>query len=300
MGAWCDLSLLDGAPDDGAAEAAFRKISRLEHILSNWDPTSEISLVNASAGREPQPVSRDLAEVVREAIELCALTDGAFDPTAGSLVHAWGFDTESPSAPSPERQREAASRVGCDHVAVRFDPPSIALVDHARLDLGGIGKGYAVDGALAVLRARGVTRAKLDFGSSSLGFVGRVANGWPVVVADPRDRDRPLLSFRVDHGAVSSSGQTEHAFERQKHRYGHILDPRTGAPVEGALLLVTVIAPRASTADALSTALFVMGVDRGRRLVSKMPGVGAIFIEQRGGRDVAITTVGTVRDVTRL
>jgi thiamine biosynthesis lipoprotein len=300
MGTWCDLRVLAGEPDDSAAEAAFREISRLEHILSNWDPTSEISLVNATAGRERRPVSRDLADVVRAAADLCAVTGGAFDPTVGSLVHAWGFDTESPAVPSPEHEHEAALRVGCSRVSVRLDPPSIALADHAHLDLGGIGKGYAVDRALAVLRAHGVTRAKLDFGSSSLGFVGHVEGGWPVVVADPRDREQPLLSFRVDHGAVSSSGQTERAFERQGRRYGHILDPRTGEPVEGALLLVTVIAPKASTADALSTALFVMGVDRGRRLVSQMPGVAAIFVEERGGHELAITTVGTVRDVTRL
>lgn len=300
MGTWCDLVVLDNRPIEGASEAAFQEIARLERILSNWDAASEVSRLNEMAGRGPQPVSLDLATVVRDADELCALTGGAFDPSVGSLVHAWGFDTESPSTPSRERVSDAASRVGCHRVTVRLDPPSIALAGETRLDLGGIGKGYAVDRALAVLRASGVTRAKLDFGSSSLGFIGQVDGGWPVVVADPRDRDKPLLAFRIAEGAVSSSGQRERSFVNDGHRYGHIFDPPTGAPVESRLLLVTVVAPQASVADGLSTALFVMGVESGGRLVSRMPGVSAIFVEERPGPDVAIATVGRVDRLTRL
>ena len=294
MGTWCDLVLLDPQPDEEAAEAAFQEIARLERVLSNWDAASEVSDLNAKAGRGQQAVSLDLATVVHEAEELCASSGGAFDPSVGPLLRAWGFDTESPSKPSPERAREAASHVGCDRVNVRRDPPSIALADGTRLDLGGIGKGYAVDRALAVLRAHGITRAKLDFGSSSLGLLGSVKGGWPIVVADPRDRDKPLLSFRVEQGAVSSSGQRERSFLRDGHRYGHIFDPRTGAPVESRLLVVTVIAPQASTADGLSTALFVMGAEQGARLVSRMPGVSAVFVDERPGGGLAITKAGRI------
>jgi FAD:protein FMN transferase len=300
MGTWCDLVLLDSRPDDHAAEAAFQEIARLERILSNWDETSEVSRLNAKAGQGPLTVSADLAAVVQEAEELCAKTDGAFDASVGSIVHAWGFDSESPMKPSSAVERDAASRVGCDRATLQPDAPSIALTSGTRLDLGGIGKGYAVDRALAVLRAHGVTRAKLDFGSSSLGFMGHVEGSWPVVIADPRDRDRPLLSFRIDGGSVSSSGQHERSFVLKGHRFGHIFDPRTGVPVESSLLLVTVIAPRASTADGLSTALFVLGADRGGSLVSNMPGVSAIFIEEQRGHVLSVRTVGPVTQLTRL
>ena len=300
MGTWCDLVTPEVEPDGGAAEAAFQEISRLERILSNWDAASEVSRLNAAAGHGPQPVSLDLATVVQEAEKLCASTGGAFDPSVGPLVQAWGFNTEFPSRPSLERAYDAASRVGCDRVRVLPDPPSIALAEGAALDLGGIGKGYAVDRALAVLRAHGVARAKLDFGSSSLGFLGQVDGGWSVVVADPRDRDKPLLSFRVVQGAVSTSGQRERSFLRDGRRYGHIFDPRTGAPVESRLLVVTVIGPNASTADGLSTALFVMGVERGARLASRMSDVSAIFVEERPGRGLAITTAGRVDGLMRL
>ena len=149
-------------------------------------------------------------------------------------------------------------------MSVQRDRQSIALADGAALDFGGIGKGYAVDRALAILRAHGVTRAKLDFGSSSLGFLGSIDGGWPVAIADPRDRDEPLISFRISKDAVSTSSQRERFFERDGRRFGHIFDPRAGRPVESRMLSVTVIAPQGSTADALSTALFVLGHDRGQ------------------------------------
>ena len=300
MGTWCELTVFDARPDAAAIESAFREIGRLEKILSNWDAGSELSALNANAGRGLEPVSPDLAAVVGAAEDLCAASGGAFDPSVGAAVHAWGFDTDTPGEPSHERERAAAERVGCDRVKVSADPPSIALADRTRLDLGGIGKGYAVDRALAVLGAHGITRAKLDFGSSSLGFLGGADGGWPVVVADPRDRDRPLLSLRVDSGSVSSSGQRERSFVRDGHLYGHIFDPRTAMPLESPLLLVTVVAPNATLADGLSTALFVMGPDRGRALVSRMPGGGAVFFESRRGGDLKITTVGSIGGVTRL
>ena len=300
MGTWCDLVVLNSSPNAEAVEASFQEIARLERVMSNWDAASEVSALNARAGNGPQPVSTDLAAVVREATDLCSLTAGAFDATVGSAVHAWGFDTESPRKPTSERARQAASPVGCDRIRVQTEPPAIALERGTRIDLGGIGKGYAVDRALAVLRAHGVTRAKLDFGSSSLGFVGQIDGGWPVVVADPRNRDRPLVSFRVSEGSVSTSGQREHSFIRNGQRYGHIFDPRTGLPVQSRLLLVTVIAPDAGLADGLSTALFVMGSTEGARLVSTLPDTAAIFVEERAGHDVTIVTTGRVDDLTRL
>jgi thiamine biosynthesis lipoprotein len=299
MGTWCDLVIFDPDPAPDVVESAFREIARLDDVLSSWNPESEVSRLNASAGRGPQPVSLDLARVAEESAALCTTTGGAFDPSVGPLLRAWGFYTESPGLPEPSIGRVAASHVGCDRMRVQRDPSSIALTDGAALDFGGIGKGYAVDRALAILRARGVTRAKLDFGSSSIGFLGRVDGGWPVVIADPRDRDAPLISFRLAEGSVSTSGQRERFFERDGRHYGHIFDPRAGRPVESRLLSVTVIAPPGSIADGLSTALFVMGATEGKRLISRMPGVSAVFVEQGAG-GLAITTAGKVARLSRL
>ncbi len=299
MGTWCDLVIFDPDPDPDVAESAFREIARLEDVLSSWDPASEVSRLNASAGQGPQPVSVDLARIAYESAALCTTTGGAFDPSVAPLLRAWGFYTESPHVPEPSMVSAAAAHVGCDRVSLQRDPRSIALADGAALDFGGIGKGYAVDRALAILRARGVTRAKLDFGSSSLGFLGSVDGGWPVVIADPRDRDEPLLSFRIAEGAVSTSSQRERSFEQDGRRFGHIFDPRAARPVESRLLSVTVVAPRGSTADALSTALFVMGATEGKRLIARMPGVSAVFVEQGAG-GLAITTAGKLAGLNRL
>jgi FAD:protein FMN transferase len=299
MGTWCDLVIFDPDPAADVVESAFREIARLDDVLSSWNSESEVSRLNANAGRGPRPVSVDLANVAEESAALCTSTGGAFDPSVAPLLQAWGFYTELPGLPAPTIGREAASLVGCDRVTVRRDLRTIALADGAALDFGGIGKGYAVDRALAMLRARGVTRAKIDFGSSSLGYLGGIDGGWPVVIPDPRDHDNPLFSFRITGGAISTSSQGERSFERDGRRYGHIFDPRLGRPVESSLMSVTVIAPRGSTADALSTALFVMGAAQGKRLVNGMPDVGAVFVEQRAN-GLVMTTAGKFPRLTRL
>lgn len=299
MGTWFDLVIVDPQPRPDVAESVFQEVARLEHVLSGWDSSSEVSRLNANAGRGPQTVSDDLANVVEESASICGTTGGAFDATVAPLLRAWGFDTDSPATPAPKAGRDAAARVGCDRVSVERGSKSIALADGAALDFGGIGKGYAVDRALAILRARGVTRAKVDFGSSSLGFLGRIDGGWPVVIVDPLDRDTPLVSFRVDEGSVSTSSQQERFFVSDGHRYGHIFDPRLGRPVESGLLSVTVIMARGSSADALSTGLFVMGAADGKRLVSQMPSVSAVFVEQ-GDTGLVISTAGKLTGLTRL
>lgn len=302
MGTWCDLTLFDEAPESApaVAEAAFQEIARLERVMSTWSPDSELSRVNGKARTGPQAISDDLAAVIAAALDTCRASGGAFDPTVGPLLTLWRFNTDRPAVPTSRAAADARGRVGCGKVSIRRDPPAIQLPPGVSLDLGGIGKGFAVDRALDVLRARGVHRVKLDFGSSSLAFEGHVDGGWPVVLADPRDPERPLASFRVKAGSVSSSGQYERSFVRNGRRYGHIFDPRTGRPVQSNLLLVTVIAPDATQADALSTALFVMGRTRGAQLVAQMPGVSAIFVETGSDGRVSLRTVGEADRLMRL
>jgi thiamine biosynthesis lipoprotein len=301
MGTWCDLLILSPSADSGAAEAAFREIARLEDVLSSWDPASEVSRLNANAGHGPQAVSDDLAAVAAESAAMCAASGGAFDASVGPLLRAWGFYTDSPSVPVADAVRDAASHLGCEQMSVQGErrSRSIAVASGAALDFGGIGKGFAVDRALAILQAHGVTQAKIDFGSSSLGFLGQVDGGWPVVVVDPRDRDTPFLSLRISEGSVSTSSQQERYVESDGHRYGHIFDPRTGQSVESRLRSVTVVAPRGSTADALSTALFVMGATAGSSLVARLPDVSAVFVED-SENGLVISTAGKPLGLTRV
>jgi FAD:protein FMN transferase len=299
MGTWCDLVILDPQPGADLIESVFQEIARLEHVLSSWDTSSEVSRLNETAGHGPQTVSDDLANVVEESRSMCGMTGGAFDATVAPFLRAWGFLSDSPATPDPDVSRDAQSHVGCDRVSVQHDARSVALADGSSLDFGGIGKGYAADRALVMLSARGVTRAKVDFGSSSLGFLGHVDGGWPVVIVDPLDHDTPLVSFRVSDGSVSTSSQQERYFVSDGHRYGHIFDPRLGRPVESGLLSVTVIMARGSSADALSTGLFVMGAAEGKRLIARMPDVSAVFVE-RGDSGLVISTAGKLTGLTRL
>ena len=302
MGTWCDLTLFDTPPEEApaVAEAAFEEIARLERVMSTWDPDSELSSVNRAAGAEAQTISRDLAGVMSAAIAACRASGGAFDPTIAPLLHLWRFDADQPKRPSPDAVAEARTHVGCEKISLTIDPPGLRLPGGASLDLGGIGKGYAVDRALDVLRARGIRRAKMDFGSSSLAFEGAVEGGWHVVIADPRDHDKPLVAFRVANGSVSSSGQRERSVVQGGRRYGHIFDPRKGEPVESPLLLVTVVAPDGTRADALSTALFVMGADKGIPFVTGIPDVSAIFIEAAQAGHVVVRTAGRIDHLVRL
>jgi thiamine biosynthesis lipoprotein len=299
MGTWCDLVIFDPQPRADVTESVFQEMARLEHVLSSWDSSSEVSQLNAQAGHGPQAVSDDLVKVVEESRSMCGMTGGAFDATVAPLLRAWGFLSDSPATPDPDVSRDAQSHVGCDRVTVQPDTKSVALADGSSLDFGGIGKGYAVDRALAVLRARGVIRAKVDFGSSSLGFLGHIDGGWPVVIVNPLDRDTPLVSFRVTDGSVSTSSQEERFFVSDGHRYGHIFDPRLGRPVESGLLSVTVVMARGSSADALSTGLFVMGATEGKRLIAQMPDVSGVFVEQ-GDSGLVVSTVGKLTGLTRL
>jgi thiamine biosynthesis lipoprotein len=302
MGTWCDLTLFDVPLEQApaAAEAAFQEIARLERVMSTWDPESELSRINRAPGAELQSISRDLADVTSAALDVCRESGGAFDPTVGPLLDLWQFDTDQPKRPSPDAMADARTHVGCEKISLTIDPPGIRLAGGTSLDLGGIGKGYAVDRALGVLRAHGIRRAKMDFGSSSLGFEGTVEGGWHVVIADPRDHDKPLVAFRVANGSISSSGQRERSFVEDGRRYGHIFDPRRGVPVESPLLLVTVIAPDGARADALSTALFVMGADKGIPFVTDIPEVSAIFIETAPAGRVVVRTTGRIDHLARL
>ncbi len=263
-------------------EAAFREVARLEGILSNWKPESELSLLNDRASKDWVRCSSDLYRAVRAALEWAEKTGGAFDPTVEPLVRALdlrpedgivtaaggadagaGMEIRPPGESGPGGGRLP---IGWRHVqmratsrTVRFDAPGVGL------DLGGIGKGIALDAAASVLERRGVRAALLDFGGQILA-IGRPqgAQGWPIGIAHPSDRATPVSVIHAMDVSISTSGNGERAVEGPDGNTGHILDPRTQrpAPFDGT---VTVVAEDATSADALSTALFVMGPESGVR-----------------------------------
>ena len=262
-----------------AVEAALETIDGLEATLSTYREDSALSRLNRDAHRLPVPVSADLADFVRAALRISEATGGAFDPTVGSLVQAWDLRGEGriPTADELDRARGAVG-----YRKVRLDPrDGTVSYSHPGLwiDPGGIGKGYALDHAAQVLRSRGVESALLDFGGQLLAVGAPPGEeAWLVAVADPGDRRRPALLLALRDLSASTSGQSERGRSAGGRWVGHILDPRSGAPVErrGS---VTVIAPTGTEADGLATALFVMGADRGLEWAARQGRLAVGYLE---------------------
>ncbi len=278
-----------------AAEAALQEVARLDRLLDRFDPTSPVSAINAQAGRGLAEVPTEVGEVIALALDVARRTGGAFDPTVAPLVDAWGFGAVEqggpPSRPpSPQAIEEARQRV--DYTAVRLEREGDAvLVGLARagmaLDLGGIAKGYAADRALAVLRAHGVSSALVDVGGEVAVLGGRPATagseedgeGWRVGIQHPREPQGLLTTLELTTGSVATSGDYERFFEWEGRRYHHLVDPRTGWPAVG-LVSVSVLHESAAVADALATAVMVLGPRRGQALVREWPGAQALLVDE--------------------
>jgi thiamine biosynthesis lipoprotein len=272
------------APNSGRAaellEAAFEEIERVEAALSNYRPSSELSRINAAAAAAPITTDPEVFGLIERALDHSRRTEGAFDVTVGPLVKAWGFFRGTGHYPSDDELADARARSGWMHVdldettrSVRFLTPGLEL------DLGGIGKGWALDCAAETLRRHGVSAALLGAGQSSYYAIGAPpgAGGWPIRVTDPQDTTRTLSTALLRDQALSTSGSGEQWFELGRRRYSHIIDPRTGHPVSG-MVQVTLTAPTATDSDALSTAMFVLGPERAAELLREMSGTAALLV----------------------
>ena len=261
-----------------ALDEAFKEIRRLDEALSTYIGSSELSRVNREAGRMWSPVSPETAGLLERAFDHARSSEGAFDPTVGPRVKIWGFKHLDYRVPEPDRLEAARRQVGWSSVSLSHRRGVRFLRPGMELDLGAIAKGYGVDRALAVLRSRGATSARVDAGGNQGVFGASPGGGaWRFGVKHPRLDGETLGIVDLPRGGISTSGDYERGFWQDGVRYGHILDPRTGCPVRG-MLSVTVVAPDAETADALSTALYVLGVIRGERLLRRHPGCHALFV----------------------
>jgi thiamine biosynthesis lipoprotein len=287
---------IPGAPDEGIFQESFDEVARLEQILSNWRQSSEITRLNGAASRGPVRCSPDLFEAIHAALHWAEATEGAFDPTVEPIVRRLGLrqrEAYLPAGPEdlaeglapvdpPAGERQERAPIGwrlviLDDTArtVRFSAPGVGI------DLGAIGKGIALDAAARVLSRRGIRRTLLDFGGQVLAVGSPPGEpGWAVGVSDPDDRRRVVAVVRASDLSVSTSGNAERLREEPSGQAGHIIDPsrREPATFGGS---VTVAAPDATSADALSTALFVMGPDAGGRWAAAR-GVAALFLRRTG------------------
>lgn len=265
----------EGPNAPAAIDRAFKQLHHYDDTLSTYKPTSELSRANAAAGRW-SPVSADTAGLVARALGYARESQGAFDPTVGPLVGLWGFKYLDYHEPAAAAIAATQARVG--YAGVSVDPHRLKLARPGMaLDLGAIAKGFAVDRAVALLQAAGMTSVRVDAGGNQGVWAARPRH-WLFGVKHPRREGDVIGAISLDHGGISTSGDAERGFWKDGTRYGHILDPKTGRPVAG-MLEVTVAAPTAEEADALSTTLYVLGVKAGTALLAHHPGCAALFIE---------------------
>ena len=248
-----------GPDGDAALEAVEKEIKVLEGLLSDTDEGSEIYAANHSGGK-PVTLSPETAELLNAALELCGQTGGALDVTIYPVVRAWGFTTGEYRVPEEAELARLLERV--DYTRVELEGNSLTVRSGMELDLGAVGKGYAADRVEALLRELGVDCAKLELGGN-IHFIGTKPDGspWRVAVRDPFGEGY-MGVLETDGGAVVTSGGYERYFVQDDITYWHIIDPRTGHPAESGLVSVTVAARSGVLADALSTALFVMGREK--------------------------------------
>jgi thiamine biosynthesis lipoprotein len=284
MGAVAELTAwtADGAGAEAAFELVFQEFERLEAAMSTWRRASDVSRLNAAAGREPVAVSPDVFEALRAAQEVSELTGGAFDVTFGALSGLWKFDHDQDDR-IPVAADIRARLPLVDYRGLLLDPATqTALLTRpgVQAHLGGIGKGYAVDRAAAILRKRGLRDFMIQFGGDLYVAGTRGGRPWRLGIRDPRGpADRTFAAIDLTDSAFSTSGDYERYFERNGRRYHHILDPRTGEPARGTRS-VTIVAPTAAEADALSTGVFVLGPARGMSLVERLPAVEAVIVSE--------------------
>jgi len=270
-----------------ALDAALDEVERLDSVLSNWREESEISRVNRVAAAGPVVCSAELFELLSESLAAAAVTGRAFDPSIEPWVQALGLREDRPENGPPPRLEESPPAGGGAPPPtprggeVRLDPASRTVSFTSAgvgLDLGGIGKGYALDRAAGVLRQAGVASALLNFGGQVLAVGSPPGEaGWIVEVADPRDRQRPVIILHLRDASASTSANTERGVRRSGRWIGHVLDPATGEPASfpGS---ATAVAPDATRADAYSTALLVMGPEGGVRWAEGRDDVAVVFL----------------------
>ena len=265
-----------------AAQACFDEVDRLESILSVFNPSSELSILNRSAATSAVQVGPELFHLLQFCRSIHGETEGAFDVTTGLLSRCWGFHDRKPHLPEPQPLAAALQSVGFHRVSLGPDCDVSFSSSDLRINLGGVGKGYALDCGAAKLRTCGMETALLSAGFSSILALGSGLDGagWLVGLRHPVFKDQRLGTIRLRSCALGTSGQEEQWCESGGQRYGHILDPRTGFPPKGTLS-VTVIADLAARADALATAFFVGGPELANRYCAIHEDVVAIMLLER-------------------
>lgn len=274
-----NFTVPDGSSPEQIRDAVFYEIERLEKLLSRTERASDIYRVNSFAGLEPVKVSRETLFLAALALQYAEISAGAFDPTIGPFIDSWGFLDQEFRLPPEEEIRQLLPLINYRKIIIDHSDATIFLPDKGMvLELGGIAKGYIVDRAAAVLKSLNVKRAFINAGGDITLIGSRPdGQGWKIGVRHPRDDKSIIAALSVSDSAVVTSGDYQRYFEKDGVSYHHIIDPQSGRPA-GKLASVTIVASTAAEADALSTAVFVLGPVTGLALIEKIRGVEGVLV----------------------
>jgi thiamine biosynthesis lipoprotein len=264
-------------------DSAVNEVKRIENLISDWIPTTQISEVNRNAGLKPVKVDAEVFELVTRANKISKLTNGAFDISYASMDKIWKFDGSMKTMPTPEAIKKSVEKIGYQNIILNEVDNTIFLkLDGMKLGLGGIGQGYIADKVKAVLQSKGCTSGIVNV-SGDINTWGKQIDGklWTVGIINPMNKNKVFATFPLEDSAVETSGSYEKFVIFNGIRYSHIIDPRTGYPATG-IVSVSVFAKQTEIADALATGIFVLGVDVGLDLVNQLKGIECIIVDDKG------------------
>ena len=282
MGTEVSVYLWSDDPDLGkqALEDVFAEAARIDRLMSTYKDESEISKINRLAAKQPVVCGDELFQLVRRSLDISVLTLGAFDITYDSVGQHYDFRSRQ----RPDTDTLASERENIDYRLVELDQASRSIAflkEGVRINLGGIAKGYVVERGIDILRRQGLRHAIVTAGGDSRLLGDRRGRPWMVGIRDPRIDDKVAISVPLADEAISTSGDYERYFEEDGVRYHHIIKPETGTPASG-VHSATVFGPDAVITDALSTSVFVMGVEQGLTLIATLPDYESIVIDAEG------------------
>lgn len=285
MGSRFDITVVsdDSITGNHYIQTAISEIVRIERLITSWDSISETSQINKNAGIRPVKVSKELFSLIERSIAISKLTDGAFDISYASMDKVWKYDGSMQELPSDQVIKNSVLRVGYQNIRLDKESQTVFLLNKGmKIDFGANGKGYAADKAKELLISHGV-KAGIINASGDMNTWGKQPNGedWMVAITNPFNKNKAFGLLPITNGAVVTSGNYEKYVVLNGKRYSHIIDPRTGYPSTG-IISVTVFAKSAELADALATAIFVMGTEAGLDRINQLPNIECIIIDEKG------------------
>ena len=273
---WSD----DEAAANKAIDAVMAEMERIDRDMSTYKPDSEVSRVNDNAAKGPVVISPELFDLLTTALEYSRITEGAFDITYASV--GFMYDYHAHKKPTEEQIEAALPAVNYHHVVLDPDAHTVFFTQPGvRIDLGGIGKGHAVDRGIAILQSMGVTHALVTAGGDSRIIGDRFGKPWIVAIRHPDDKTKVIAKIPLVDTAISTSGDYERYFDEDGVRYHHIIDPRTGHSAS-KVRSATILASTATRTDGLSKTAFVLGADEAMRIYNKLDDVDAILVTPDG------------------